>query len=187
MSEESSAQKLCLSCGLCCDGSLFVRMPLHPGEEIGFLPVSNDPSTEEIDGRLTFILPCHHHKNLRCDIYQSVRPEICGQFQCKLLQKYIHDKISYSNALEIIRATIELRDQVRAQLMETVGDKKVGLARLYRAWTELQNEPDPTSTLFSPQTLKYVELQLMFNRHFREKGLQEINFNLPLDDSTDEL
>jgi hypothetical protein len=70
----SGTEDLCLSCGLCCDGSLFWAVPVAPGEDT---PVPLDG-----EGRLRQPCACF---NGACTIYPD-RPSACRSFDCRVLQ-----------------------------------------------------------------------------------------------------
>lgn len=65
---------LCLSCGLCCDGSLFWAVPIERGENV---PMPLDP-----DGRLR--QPCSCFDGA-CTVYPD-RPSACRTFDCRVLK-----------------------------------------------------------------------------------------------------
>ncbi len=69
------AERLCLSCGLCCDGSLFWAVELEAGETV--------PDGGENGGRLP--QPCSFHDGGRCGIY-AARPGQCRAFVCGVLR-----------------------------------------------------------------------------------------------------
>ena len=70
----SRAEDLCLSCGLCCDGSLFWAVPVEQGEDV--------PALLDEDGRLRQPCTCF---NGVCTIYAD-RPAACRTFNCRVLQ-----------------------------------------------------------------------------------------------------
>lgn len=67
------SEHLCLSCGLCCDGSLFWAVPVGRDED--------PPVPRDRDGRLR--QPCPRFKGA-CTIYPD-RPRHCRAFNCKVL------------------------------------------------------------------------------------------------------
>lgn len=69
-----AASELCLSCGLCCDGSLFWAVPVDPDEPA--------PAALDADGWLR--QPCACFRG-RCTVYDE-RPEACRAFDCRVLQ-----------------------------------------------------------------------------------------------------
>jgi hypothetical protein len=70
----SRPEDLCLSCGLCCDGSLFWAVPVGQGEGV---PVALDA-----EGRLRQPCACFDGS---CSIYAE-RPAACRAFNCRVLQ-----------------------------------------------------------------------------------------------------
>lgn len=69
---------LCLACGLCCDGSLFGRVPLAEGDARKHLRV--------IPSGTSFEQPCSALREDRsCAVYTS-RPAACRAFTCKLYE-----------------------------------------------------------------------------------------------------
>lgn len=70
----SRAESLCLSCGLCCDGSLFWAVPVEESEDV--------PAPLDADGRLRQPCACFDGA---CTIYPD-RPAACRTFDCRVLQ-----------------------------------------------------------------------------------------------------
>lgn len=66
-------QHLCLTCGLCCDGSLFWAVPVEAGE--------NPPVPLDAERRLC--QPCARFDGA-CTIYAD-RPKACRSFDCRVL------------------------------------------------------------------------------------------------------
>lgn len=64
---------LCQACGLCCDGSLFVAVPLEPDESV---------PGGAADGAGRLVQPCAFHAGT-CGIYAG-RPEGCRAFTCRV-------------------------------------------------------------------------------------------------------
>lgn len=69
------AGRLCQTCGLCCDGSLFWAVELGEGEAV--------PGGGDGAGRLP--QPCSFHGQGGCGIY-AARPGQCRAFVCGVLQ-----------------------------------------------------------------------------------------------------
>ncbi len=68
-----AATDLCLSCGLCCDGSLFKAVELEAGDEAH--------AGAAIEGRLP--QPCRFHGAEGCGVY-AARPGQCRAFSCRV-------------------------------------------------------------------------------------------------------
>ena len=107
-------QELCLACGMCCDGTLFIWAPLAAEDEGGALEgfaVGDEPRK----GGAHFDLPSSHLDGRRCTLYQAWRPRVCHTFRCKLLRAFEAGEIDLLEAQTIIERTTELAGRVRAQ------------------------------------------------------------------------
>ena len=65
-----------MSCGLCCDGSIFQLVKLRPGER--------PPGLRLVPAHDAFAQPCGCLEGTRCTIYPQ-RPVACRGFRCRLL------------------------------------------------------------------------------------------------------
>jgi hypothetical protein len=107
--QESSESEICLTCGFCCDGTLFDHVVSGPGDTtdsliaIGLTPINASPH-----GSTGFRLPCRHFIG-HCSIYTSPRPWACGAFRCRLLRSVKRGKYTVTQALQIVRETRALR------------------------------------------------------------------------------
>lgn len=123
---------LCLSCGLCCDGSL-----------IGFVQLDNDeiPRIKEImeiedeNGHGLFIQPCSKFCD-GCTIYEQ-RPKNCDKYNCELLLSVQQDEIPFDSALEIIQDV----KQRKLEIQKMLGDLNHDLQSnsFYFKMVELKN------------------------------------------------
>lgn len=98
--------RLCLACGLCCQGILHDFVALDPDGE----QAARRHGLEVVDenGRPAFRLPCPHHQCGRCSVYDD-RPRTCSTYRCKLLRRYMTGETPFEDCLLRI-------DQVRALL-----------------------------------------------------------------------
>ena len=167
MTTENQEQELCISCGLCCDGSLFEFTPTRLEEQDGFEPAEVG-LFQLSDGAFALAQPCCHLHNKCCEIYKAVRPAICGKFKCKLLKNFLRDEITYSAALELIKTTLAQRDEIRDKLELEVEKRGLNLADLFKAWTELQTEGAQQTPQVSELSLDYLALQLQLARVFKK-------------------
>src|SRR5215510_11603100 len=98
---ESPANSLCKSCGLCCTGHLFIWAKLRPSEldpaeALGLTVFRSDPTQRG------FSQPCPLW-NGQCTIYDSPHyPYVCRAYKCKLLKDVTSENISLPDALTII-------------------------------------------------------------------------------------
>jgi hypothetical protein len=97
---ESAANTLCKSCGLCCSGHLFIWGKLRSSEldaaaALG-LNVSRDPRQRG------FSQPCPLWQG-QCTIYHSPHyPRFCRTYKCKLLKEVLDENTSLPDALQLI-------------------------------------------------------------------------------------
>lgn len=107
---EPDAATLCKSCGLCCNGHLFIWVKLKPSEldPIEALGVQVFRSQPNERG---FNQPCPLW-NGKCTIYETVNyPRACRAYQCKLLKEVIGETTSLPDALALIQ---QVKDMIRA-------------------------------------------------------------------------
>lgn len=99
--EESQANTLCKSCGLCCTGHLFISTKLRsaeldPARTLGLNVFGPEP------GQRGFSQPCPLWQG-QCTIYTSPHyPHFCRTYKCKLLKEVLDENISLPNALTVV-------------------------------------------------------------------------------------
>ena len=112
---ESPANILCKSCGLCCSGHLFawVRLnasELSPAESLGLKVIRNDPRQRG------FTQPCPLWDGM-CTIYASADyPRTCKTYKCIVLRRLLDDDISLPDALTVIQETLDLIREIEPLL-----------------------------------------------------------------------
>ncbi|SHG70609.1 Putative zinc-or iron-chelating domain-containing protein [Salegentibacter echinorum] len=105
------SSNICLSCGLCCDGTL-----------IGFVQLENDelPRMKEVmdiiddNGNGFFLNPCNKYC-AGCTIY-SERPKQCASFECKLLKNFEQKELNFDSAVEIVNAIKEKKSAIEKKV-----------------------------------------------------------------------
>ena len=99
---ESHANILCKSCGLCCTGHLFIRTKLRSAEldsaqALGLNVFRSDPRQRG------FSQPCPLWQG-QCTVYTSPHyPHFCRTYKCKLLKEVLDETTPLSNALPVIQ------------------------------------------------------------------------------------
>ena len=112
---ESPANILCKSCGLCCSGHLFawVRLnasELNPAESLGLKVIRNDPRQRG------FTQPCPLWDGM-CTVYTSPSyPRTCRTYKCIVLRRLLDEDIALPEALSIIRETLDLIREIEPLL-----------------------------------------------------------------------
>ena len=108
-------QEICVGCGFCCDGTLFVHAVLNPGEK-GNLPERIEENVFSEGEKDYFRLPCRYFYG-RCTIYDMKRADVCGAYRCQLLKDLPVGKISFDQAMEMVGKA----RKVRRELLEQYG------------------------------------------------------------------
>ena len=115
MSEQNAINSLeeqgvCVTCGLCCDGTLFTTALLHAGEYPD-IPEKIRDRYEKKEDREYFRLPCPYFCE-KCTIYDQPKPRICSEFRCKLLHKLSEKELSQQSAITAVARANKIREEV---------------------------------------------------------------------------
>lgn len=172
-------EKLCLSCGLCCNGVLFKDVELQPTDdpvqlnELG-LPLrirsgrgaNPGPSTTTIK----FPQPCAALLGCRCLVYAH-RPQRCRQFDCSLLLRLRAGEIAADRAFRAVRETRSAANHV-LKLLRDLGDSNETLAlslrfqQLRRRLEQVGVEDEETAATYAELTLAVHDLQRRLQQSF---------------------
>ena len=106
---------VCESCGLCCDGSLFGRVPLAPGEQVPeqkLRVVTNEKGGRYVPQR------CAALEGTLCQVYEQ-RPHACRRYECLLYGAIREGEVSESEALHVVKRAQQLVVAARVDSSET--------------------------------------------------------------------
>ena len=173
----SVAEKLCLTCGLCCNGVIFADVQLQRGDNgerlkaLG-LPLARFRKNQSEKGAAAqwkFPQPCAAFDGCHCRIYAD-RPKHCRAFDCALLKNVKADEVKVSAALRQIEKARARAEKVR-QLLRKLGEKDEHVAlsvRFRRTAKRLHEAPIDRSTaaVFSELTLAAHDLNLLLSEVF---------------------
>jgi hypothetical protein len=141
--EITPEQSLCLSCGLCCDGTIFGRVVLKDNDSLNAL----QSGLVQIESKGTtqfFRLPCASYRESSCQIYQE-RPTNCRNFRCEMLEKYEAGSVSWEDAQRKIGRARNLREQLKTSLgriLPGAGEMSTaGVLKLAPTTQELRDNP----------------------------------------------
>lgn len=94
-----SVSVLCQRCALCCDGALFVAVPLSPADAAA---VRRHHLVVLERGRATGLAqPCAALHEQRCTIYDD-RPEPCRSYRCMLYAALAEGEVGLGDALAVV-------------------------------------------------------------------------------------
>jgi Fe-S-cluster containining protein len=109
----SDSSSICLSCLLCCDGSLIGFVQLEQ-EEIaplkGLLEIEEDSNSNGV-----FLHPCTNLCADGCTIYEQ-RPTQCRSFNCGLLKSVEQKEIAFDSAVQVINTVKQKKTAIEKQL-----------------------------------------------------------------------
>jgi len=155
-------QEICVSCGFCCDNTLFEYASLEEGETVEghFLETKF-----KIEGSHYFKLPCPHFEG-KCTIYDQDKPAICGKFKCKLLKSFEACEIEKGKALEIIENAIALRKEIFDLYASSVSEKTVAFREIMTIVNKERKEKSKEVTILQAKTNLF---SLLLIRYFKSK------------------
>lgn len=161
----SPAARLCLSCGLCCDGSLYTAVRLAPSDSIADLQAAGLPIRVEGE-RTLFPQPCTAHQHGCCQIY-AIRPYGCQQFRCRVLAACEDGSRSWEDAEALVARVLRLRVAVLSAWATIESPPPgAGLADLQRCMPA-DAEMTPAQTLrWAPVLLPLGRLRALLQDHF---------------------
>lgn len=120
----SDGSRLCLACGLCCDGTVFEHVDLGRDEAAAaarHLPVVGSP-------RPRFHQPCPRwSRDDGCTIYAE-RPMPCARYRCRTLERLDAGTIALEDALARVEQAHTLANRAWAQLPTEKGDEALYVA-----------------------------------------------------------
>lgn len=158
-SSPSALESLCRRCGLCCDGTLFSRVPVS-AEDAARLALHGVEVASRPDGSLALPQRCAALHGMDCSVYGD-RPARCRSYHCNLYAALADGEVDPEEAWRVIE---EAKARVRR-----LGEAQFGRAddpavvSRYRAALA-----DPTGPVLSEEARRaFSELQAWLDRHFR--------------------
>jgi len=121
-------QSICVSCGFCCDGTLFLHAHLNEGER-GHLPVKIEQACFTEEKKDYFMLPCLYFSG-KCTIYDKKKADVCSDYRCQLLKDFAQGKITLKDALETVRVAIQLRKEILTEARKVTGQAEIVFRQL---------------------------------------------------------
>jgi hypothetical protein len=160
--------RLCLSCGLCCNGVLFRDVELRPNDDaVRLKEVGLQIKTTA--KKKCFTQPCAALNQCQCRVYPD-RPRMCREFECLLLKQAAAGIVEIEAALRLIRKTLKKADGIRA-LFQDLGcqDETGSFSRRFR---QIQRRMESTEITedqadsYARLTLAVHELNMMLRQSF---------------------
>lgn len=177
----SPEERLCLACGLCCNGVLFKDVELQEADDPSRLSALGLPLRVRGGRRtarsgmpgapvvMSCPQPCAALLGCRCSVY-SERPSRCRQFDCALLLRMREGRIGEAEALRAVRETRRLTDTV-LRLFRDLGDRRTSLALSLR-FQRLRRQMEEGGTLDEDRAEVYATLTLAV--HDLQRRLRQV-------------
>jgi Fe-S-cluster containining protein len=179
MNPAEAATRLCLECGLCCNGVLFSDVELQSGDDARRLRALGLALAAKRGARgpQRFPQPCAALcADNRCRIYEE-RPARCRDFECGVLKEVIADRLDTGAALRLIRQARQRAGRVRA-LLRRLGDTEEHLplsTRFRRTRRRFENGAvdAQAAELFGELTLAVHQLNVLTHgRFYTREGVE---------------
>ncbi|ABK45000.1 protein of unknown function UPF0153 [Magnetococcus marinus MC-1] len=164
------AAQLCKGCGLCCSGSFFSYVTLHPHEQ-AHLTELGLPSYTQSNGEILFDHPCPRLKQGLCSIYAE-RPKQCQGYHCQLVKEIWMGTLTPQQGERIIMTAKQRHDWL-IQQAKTLEGRPPGPLNLrtflYQYYRHNKKRPlEPQERDFVRSSFEYLAL---IRRHFHETSI----------------
>ncbi len=97
---DRAAADICMKCGMCCDGTLFVGADISKSE-IEHVTSLSFTVKYRVNGSVIFEQPCPAFAEGCCSAYEA-RPSVCRTYNCKLLPEYTSGRMSMDDCVDMI-------------------------------------------------------------------------------------
>lgn len=154
---------LCISCGLCCDGTVFANVPVGSDEEQAVRAVLNN-ATWLVGRQLYFRQPCTAFCG-SCTVYPD-RPEACRLFKCRALKSVEQETQSWNEArAQIIEVMAARADVIAASRCASLSEAKAQFASHCHT-------SDGTGGPVPPFAFELLVMERLLDLYIRDDGYQ---------------
>ena len=111
----STASRLCLACGLCCDGTVFgfAHIEEEEVEDTAGIGLQTIRTTKD---EPAFLLGCHYLDGAACTRYRDWRPSVCGDYFCEVQKRVGKQELAEDEAFSIIARARQMTEEIKALL-----------------------------------------------------------------------
>lgn len=161
-------QSICVMCGFCCDGTLFLHAHLNDGER-GSLPEKIERSCFTEDGKDYFMLPCSYFSG-NCTIYEKAKADVCSSYRCQLLKDFAEGKITLTDAMETVQVANKLRKGLLEESRRVTGQERIVFRQLLSWLGKAQKLAGSDMKMSNDQEMLVVRCNIfeaLLIKHFR--------------------
>lgn len=158
----TTSANICLECGLCCDGTMFSRLPpvFEDPERGRIRPEGGGPELMHPPGPAQ---PCPAHR-YACSIYRE-RPGACHHYECALRLRLAAGEVTHEVAQSLVTRARTFRDRARVAIEAVIGPRAAaGLKDLAVAFEGTPS--DEESTAHATARSELAALDDVLTRHF---------------------
>lgn len=162
------ASRLCLACGMCCDGTVYNDARLDE-REVADAAAADFRTCNPASTANAFELPCHYLDGKACTIYDKWRPKVCSTYFCDLQDRAAAGDCTEAEALELIANTLGLRQRVVSVMRpgETFRQARARFDALATSGAAVS--PDDAAL-----AVRMLVLERMLDQHFRKTGEERV-------------
>jgi hypothetical protein len=165
-------QRICVICGFCCDGTLFLNAGLNPGER-GHLPEKIEEASFTDGRKEYFRLPCKYF-NKKCTIYDLKRADVCSSYRCQVLKDFSAGKVNLQEALDTVSGALSMRTAIIGEYLNfAAGDTAITFRQLLIELGKTQKDPSEKGAVgadFEVLLARCNIFEALLIKHFRSAG-----------------
>lgn len=168
MTADNISQKLCVTCGLCCNGVIFRDVELRETDDLERLRSLGLP-VKKAGKKIRYTQPCAALDCSLCKIYTD-RPSYCREFECALLKSTVAGNTTPEAALKVIKTTQRRASKV-LRLLRELGNQEehVSLSKRFKQVTrdfETGRLTGEMAGIYGDLTIAVHELNLVLSSAF---------------------
>jgi Fe-S-cluster containining protein len=153
--------RLCTSCGMCCDGTMFTSAKAS-ADEMDFVRSLGLEPRSAAHASPGFNLPCHFLSGTVCTIYDRRRPSVCSSFACKMLNLVRNGDMPGDEGFRLIAKAREAADA----LISSAKEQDIGKARQLASEIALRGAEGRQELEI---VLHFAMLERFLDKHFRKE------------------
>ena len=164
MTAPQSEQEICVSCGFCCDHTIFDIVIIQKDEFIGKAFTSDEVI---VDGERYFKLPCPYF-DCKCTKYSDLKPKRCSEFRCEVLKTVENNVLPREKAFKLIEEIRIQRDSILSDYAQFSGNK-ITFRGLVKRFEQAEIDKEVLSDEMISLHFRVNLLKIHISKWFRSK------------------
>lgn len=158
-------QEICVSCGFCCDNTIFDIVVIEDDE---FKDEQFTDADFKLEGKRYFPLPCPYFDS-KCTIYDQRKPKRCSEFKCQVLKSMNNNEISIHDAKKLIADIRIERDKI-LEKFTAISGKRMKFRALVKYFEQLEIDEVELSSELKILYFEVNILRVHITKWFRSKN-----------------